>query len=305
MTADWRRDDDTNAEARPGAKRVVSWGELLWDSFPDGPRLGGAAANVAWHVAALGDDVALVSRVGADELGREATRRLAAYGVDTRSVQVDPESPTGTVRVEFERGEPRFSIVEHVAWDRIRWDASVAELVSRADVLCYSTLAQRTALGSGALRAALEAVKPTCITLCDLNLRPPFERREVVEASLATAAVVKLNEREAERLAELFDAADPVAWLLDRGVRCVALTRAERGSLLATPQERWEHPGVPISSTGGDPVGAGDAFVATLAHHLARGTPLPQAQDHANRVASFVASQPGGMPELPDALRRP
>lgn len=304
MTAELRPDDATNAPTRPGAKRVVSWGELLWDLFPDGPRLGGAAANVARHLAALGDDVALVSRVGADELGREALRRLAEYGVDTRWVQVDPKNPTGTVRVELDHGEPRFSIVERVAWDAIEWNEGVADVIGHADVLCYSTLAQRTALGFGALRTALGAVQPSCFTVCDLNLRPPFETREVVEASLARATVVKLNEREAERVAQLFGAVDPVAWLLARGVRLVALTRAERGSVLATTRERWDHSGVPLSSTTGDPVGAGDAFVATLAHHLARGTPQAQAQDHANRVASFVASQPGGMPELPNALRQ-
>ena len=29
---------------------VVIWGELLWDRFPDGDKLGGAPANVAWHL---------------------------------------------------------------------------------------------------------------------------------------------------------------------------------------------------------------------------------------------------------------
>ncbi len=44
----------------------VSWGEVLWDLFPDAERLGGAPANVAYHLAALGRPVALVSRVGDD-----------------------------------------------------------------------------------------------------------------------------------------------------------------------------------------------------------------------------------------------
>ena len=29
---------------------VIVWGEVLWDQFPDGAELGGAPANVAWHL---------------------------------------------------------------------------------------------------------------------------------------------------------------------------------------------------------------------------------------------------------------
>jgi sugar/nucleoside kinase (ribokinase family) len=53
---------------------IVSYGELLWDRFPDGERLGGCAANVAFHLAQLGAHALLVSRVGDDELGRRAVR---------------------------------------------------------------------------------------------------------------------------------------------------------------------------------------------------------------------------------------
>ena len=57
---------------------VVCWGELVWDLLPDGPRLGGALANVAYHVVRLGGRAVLVTRVGDDELGRQAITRLAA-----------------------------------------------------------------------------------------------------------------------------------------------------------------------------------------------------------------------------------
>ena len=62
---------------------VVSWGELLWDVFADEERLGGCACNVAYHLAALGESVSLVSRVGNDERGEAALRRLREVGVDT------------------------------------------------------------------------------------------------------------------------------------------------------------------------------------------------------------------------------
>ena len=53
---------------------IASLGEVLRDVFPDGPRFGGAPANVACHAAALGGNAAMVSRVGDDDLGKQAMK---------------------------------------------------------------------------------------------------------------------------------------------------------------------------------------------------------------------------------------
>ena len=37
------------------ARFVVGLGEVLWDMFPKGERLGGAPANFAYHAAQFGD----------------------------------------------------------------------------------------------------------------------------------------------------------------------------------------------------------------------------------------------------------
>ncbi|MCA9675667.1 MAG: 3-deoxy-7-phosphoheptulonate synthase, partial [Myxococcales bacterium] len=66
---------------------IVCWGELLWDRFPEGAALGGAPANVAWHLAMLGAPVAMATRIGDDADGREARRRMAARGIDTSLVE--------------------------------------------------------------------------------------------------------------------------------------------------------------------------------------------------------------------------
>jgi fructokinase len=292
--------------AGPGRGRgaIVCWGELLWDLFPDGPRLGGSSANVAYHAAALGERAVLVSRVGRDELGDQAVRSLGEAGVDVSLVQIDKERPTGTVRVQLDDGEPRFSIVQQTAWDRIDCSAAVVEALQGASALVYGTLAQRTPLGFGALRQALEHTVPGCVRLCDINVRPPFLHAEVVDAALDRADAVKLNESEARTVAELFGVHDVVAWLLqERGVGLVALTRGAGGCRLSTRTATCEHPGYPITDTAvGDRVGAGDAFAAVLASGLARGTELGTLAERANRYAGYVASQRGAMPPVPADL---
>lgn len=276
--------------------RIVAFGELLFDLFPDGPRLGGAAANVAFHAAALGARALLVSRVGDDPLGRRARAELERQGVDVRFVGVDPERPTGSVHVELTDGEPRFSIGEQAAWDRIEVSPELERELAGADAFVFGTLAQRTPLGSGALGRALASLAPSCLRIADLNVRPPHVSEDALDLALDHASVVKLNEHEAARVAEALGCDDPVAALFARGISVVALTRGPRGAVLHTRNASASHPGF-AALPGGDAVGAGDAFTAALCLELWRGTPLERLVARANRYASFVAGQRGAMPE--------
>ena len=62
---------------------MVGLGEILWNVFPDAPRFGGAPANFAGHVAALGAAAEMISAVGPDELGKRAFEKLHARRVGT------------------------------------------------------------------------------------------------------------------------------------------------------------------------------------------------------------------------------
>ncbi len=284
---------------------IVCWGELLWDLFPDGRRLGGTAANVAYHLAQLGRAVVLVSRVGDDEPGRAALAELERSGVDISQVQVDRDSPTGTVGVELSAGEPRFTLASGAAWDRIEYPPALSPLVRRTPALYYGTLAQRTPLGSASLLAALAETAPGCWRVCDLNVRPPFATQHVLEAALSRARAVKLNESEAALVAERYAIADPVAWLVERGVELVAATRGGRGALVATRASQAEHDGYPVDPSSGDRVGAGDAFTAMLIHQLLEGASPAVIVERSNRYAAYVASESGAMPPIPPELGLP
>lgn len=286
------------------APTILSWGELLWDLYPDQRRLGGCAANVAYHTHQLGDRAVLVSRVGNDELGRSARAEVEHLGIDAEHVQVDAEAVTGSVRVRVEKGEPKFSIAEQAAWDRIELTDEVRQSARRADAICFGTLAQRTQLNSAALDGLLQEVPSGCHKVCDLNIRLPFATRSGVDWALERATAVKLNTAECDRLTQLFGMADPVTWMIeDRNVSVVALTRGKSGSLLVSAEERIDHPGETVEIGNGDAVGAGDAFTAVLTHHLAAGSSLAVTSDATNAYAAFVATQPGAMPPVPAAIR--
>lgn len=80
-------------------------GEVLFDMLPEGPRLGGAPANFAWTVHALGGRALVVSAVGDDELGREAAALLAEKELPAELFTV-PQG-TGHVDVSLDAGGSR------------------------------------------------------------------------------------------------------------------------------------------------------------------------------------------------------
>ncbi len=286
--------------------RVLAIGEILWDLLPTGRQLGGAPANFIQHAHALGAEASLVSRVGDDELGREAVARLRARGVATDLIQVDAQAPTGTVGVSLGPDhQPRFAIHEDVAWDRLVVEEAALAAVRAADAVCFGSLAQRTASGAAAVRQLVSASGTSALRVFDVNLRPPFVQPEVIGASLELATVVKLNDQELVELATMLGLGDTeerqLKELLRRyALRLVALTRGGQGSLLVGVEDRSELPAVAVEVV--DTVGAGDAFTAALVVGMLHGRSLEEINRLAAELAAFVCTRPGGAPELPPAL---
>jgi fructokinase len=294
-------------------RRMVCWGELVWDFFGDfcndfrdeGPRLGGSAANVAYHLRRLGAGVDLVSLVGADELGNRAVADLTRNGVGTRLVQRDAGGATGAVRItpspDGPDFEPRFERMSRARFSELRVESRASDTFRRADAVCFAAVAQGTLLAAGPLAEALELASPRCLRFCDLNLRPPTADPGAVRALADLSDVVKVNVHELAVLERSVGASDGVAWLLARRPRLVAVTRGRDGARLVTRRSVLEDPGY-RADPGGDPIGAGDAFVAALAHSVLEKRALPVALGAANRYASFVASSRGAQPPVPAAL---
>ncbi len=287
--------------------QLVGLGELLWDAYEDSKRLGGAPANVAYHAAALGNETIVATRVGVDELGREATAQLAAAHVSTDFIQVDTMRPTGVTHVRVnDRGEPSFSIPEEVAWDHLEWSSSWQALAESADVVCFGTLALRAPRSRSTILQFLRSTTPNAVRVFDVNLRHSFYSEDLLVQLLRRSDIVKLNELELEQLADMFavtgrSIADSARELLKaHHLRLVCVTRGEEGSLLVTETDNVAHASVAVDVV--DTTGAGDAFVAALAHHYWRGSSLDSMGRAANHLAAWVTTQKGATPPLEEAV---
>ncbi len=285
---------------------IVGLGEILWDVFPDGPRFGGAPANFACHVAALGGNAQMVSALGCDDYGRQAFDELNTRGVGTDGVRRDAERPTGTVTVSLDAdGHASYEFASDTAWDALPWSDGLARLAAETSAVSFGTLGQRIQRSRETIRQFVKATPAGARRIFDVNLRPPFVTDPVILDSLPLANVLKLNDEELPTLAALCELSGSQIEIMRQlagrfALDVVALTRGDRGAVLLRGEEVSEHPGVATEVV--DTVGAGDAFTAVLALGLLAGSDLTTINEDACKVAAFVCSQSGATPQLPAGL---
>jgi fructokinase len=282
---------------------VVAYGEALWDMLPAGPVLGGAPLNFAYRAGALGNRSIIISRLGRDELGEKAYQQMQRLGMDTTYIQWDEAIPTGTVDIRFDAsGNPDYTINENVAYDEIRLDDGMLEVVEEADCLCFGTLIQRTETSRETLSALLRRFQGP-YRLLDINLRRNCYTEQTLRSSLDQADILKMNEEEAPALAMLYGIEDPehdqvalplaVSKIVD-GVEleaCVC-TLGPRGALACGADGRPVYlPTYYVDVE--DPCGSGDAFTAGFIHMLLEGRELVDAVRYGNAMGALVAAQKG------------
>jgi fructokinase len=287
---------------------VVGIGEVLWDLLPDGPQLGGAPANFAYHAQGLGANASVITRVGSDLPGSEVRDRFQETGVSVAGIQLDETAPTGKVSVSLNGGGiPAYVIHENVAWDYIQASPDALNRVRAADAVCFGSLAQRHEVSRHSIQTLLSSAPAQAWRVFDVNLRQNFFNREVIEHSLRLANVLKLNDDELPVIAEMFeisgDTRGQIQSLASRfGLQVVALTSGSKGSLLYH-EGKWAQAAAAEVSVK-DTVGAGDAFAAALCLGLLRDLELDEINHAANRIAAYVCGRAGATPALPDELRQ-
>jgi fructokinase len=285
---------------------VVGIGELLWDLLPDGKQMGGAPANFAYHAQALGAASVIVSAVGDDRPGREILAELRLRGLDPSGIATVSSATTGTVTVTLDAGGiPHYTIHEGVAWDVIPWTDGLGDLAACADAVCFGTLAQRSPVSRATIGSFLDATRPDCLRVLDLNLRQSYFSRDIVVGLLGRATVLKLNDEELGTVAELLSLPGPetrvLAGLLEAfPLGLIALTKGRAGSRLYGRDVDLSTPGHSVKTA--DTVGAGDAFTAALVTGMLRHKSWDEIGERANRIAGYVCSRKGAWPELPAEL---
>ncbi len=279
------------------ATSVICVGETLWDVLPQGEYLGGAPLNVAAHAAHLGLQARLVSRVGNDVRGQRALAALRARSMDVTLIQLDPDLPTGIAATQLDAGgAASYCFPAPCAWDALV-ATPAALLAAQGATVVFGTLAQRSAGGAAAITKLLSVASWRVL---DVNLRAPHAARELALESLGHADFVKLNEHEVCAFAGWLGTAPTAqavqaALLADFAIRSVCVTEGEHGARLWHEGSYVVQPAYPATVV--DTIGAGDAFIAMLLTELLRGASPTAAMNRAARLAAYVVSCAGALPD--------
>jgi fructokinase len=283
---------------------ILAIGEILYDVFPEYKRLGGAPFNFAFHLNSMGARVCLASRVGADPNGNAILQQLQEAGFDTSQIQIDGKNRTGEVLIKIdENGEPDFNISPDVAYDYINYK-QVINIMKRETVnlIYFGSLVQRSEYGFATLQRVLLSKSPATKCLYDVNLRPKCYDKELINASLKQADLLKVNEAELEEIKRLLKAErQSDAVFIDFLMSCnhiemVALTRGEKGSDLFIPEYHYAVKAPPIGKKINS-VGAGDAYASVLATGYLCGWHPREILAKATAFAARICEVEGAIPD--------
>lgn len=286
--------------------KIVGIGEIVWDMLPSAKQLGGAPVNFAFYAKELGSQSAIISAIGRDELGSELMSRLRHLGMDIRGVR-ENRYPTSTVDIALSAdGIPTYHIRENVAWDYLENSELTQNIISDADAICWGSLAQRSETSRKSIMQMIEAAPKDCLKVFDINIRLNYFSASVVQSSIEQADVLKLNEDELPKIAEMFsmcgDELNLLSSLVDRFELCYLIyTKGAECSMIMNANHQVSKIETPPTMVE-DTVGAGDSFTAAFVSYLLQGCTMEEAHCKAVQIAAFVCTQAGATAPLPEGM---
>lgn len=280
--------------------KITCYGEVLWDIFPHHQKIGGAPLNVALRLQSFEHDVAMISSVGNDELGKGLLRYMTENGLDTTLVQITNDFKTGQVQVTLnDTGSASYTIDFPAAWDNIQLTTKAIETVKASKAFVFGSLASRNKVSRNTL---LELLPHANYKVFDLNLRTPHYTKELLIDLMHKADFIKFNDE------ELYEASGYLGSKhrsLEQNMHFVSqktntkhicVTKGSHGAVLLYNGKCYYNSGYFIKVA--DTVGAGDSFLASIISRLLNKANPQEAIDFACAVGAMVAQSEGANPLL-------
>ena len=280
-------------------QKIVCFGEILWDLFPDGKKLGGAPLNVAISLKYLGADVEFVSRIGDDPLGMELLKKVESHGVSTKFLQKDTTYCTGKVQVNLDsKGIAQYKISKDAAWDFIEAQPEALKMVSNASAFIFGSLIAR----AKSIEALYSFLKVSKFRVFDLNLRAPFYNQQLLFQLMQQSDVLKFNDKELYKIANemgspFYSIENHIEFIAKKTkTKIICITKGKYGAVLYHKGDWYSNSGYEVEVI--DTVGAGDSFLATLVNGLIEKQPHQKTIDRSCAMGALVASRSGANPVI-------
>ncbi len=272
-------------------------------------KTGGAPLNVAAAIAALGGDVMMAAKVGADPFGHQLIDEMNGFGVNTKWMLQDATHFTTLAFVSLmEDGERDFVFSRGADGQLSEADIQNIDL-SEVSVIHFGSA---TGFLPGPLQAAYknllqEAMVKNIFISFDPNYRHLLFKNNTktfIDQSwyfLQHCSFFKVSDEEAMLLTGTNTLEAATAALLEKTTAVFTITLGKEGTLLGYNHSTTIIPSIPVKPV--DTTGAGDAFVGAVLYQLSRDkTTAPASQEqwetiiaNANKAGARTCEYLGAM----------
>lgn len=262
--------------------------------FVDGTviRGGGDAYNVAYNLAALGVESALVACVGEDYFGSHVLQLAHGVGVDVSAAVKCGEAQTATSVVLAEESGERHFLYHPGANNYLCFGAINLQQVAAAKIIHLGSAMALPALDGEGVRKLFTFAKEHGVATCmDVTFDNEGKWLGKIESALYCTdyfvpsygeAVAITGKQEPEQMAEFFSRYGMKAFVVKLGARGCFATDFKNSAYLPS-----------TAACVVDTTGAGDSFTAGLLADLLRGKDIFKSARTGQRLAACCVAQPG------------
>ncbi len=304
---------------------IVSIGEFLIDMTPYGispegqplfeTNAGGAVANALAMSASLGSHCLLMSKVGNDSFGRMLLSAAKQAGLDSSGILTDPYIPTTLALVSLdESGERDFTFYRKPGADiMFRRDEVFFDAIANASIFHFGTLSLVDAPCKEATAACVEhAKKSGCLVSFDPNIRMfLWENKtaltDAIHYGLQYCDILKISDDEISYYTGRTKLTEALCHLYTSypNLKLIFVTCGADGCLMHYDGNHTHIAGCAQRNIV-DTTGAGDSFMGTCLHYIAKtgldplcSEDLVNIVSHANAAASLVIGRKGAFSKMP------
>ena len=255
---------------------------------------GGKGANQAVACARLGSEVKMIGAVGKDDMGSTLSRALEAEKIDCELIRRS-ELPTGLAMILVDaKGNNSITVASGANFDLLPEQLEAAKPSLEKSSVFLAQLENPLPYVSEALKLAhslgvTTVLNPAPAADLDAELYQSIDLLTPNETELAFLSGQPTD------TAEECEKAGRV--LLDKGLRCLIVTRGAEGCLLMQGEEVRHLPSYRVKMV--DSTAAGDCFNGGLVSALDKNQSLEEAIDFAMKAAAISVTVPGAQPSLP------
>jgi len=256
---------------------------------------GGKGANQAIAAKRAGAAVRFIAAIGDDDFGKSALQTFAAEGIDTSSIQILADTPSGVAMIFVDAGGENCIGVASGANARLTPELLQSQQYAFDDVAVL-LMQLETPLETVAAAMQMAAARELPVIL------NPAPAQALSKDLLQGLYCITPNETEAELLSGIAvndeaSAIEAAEAMRQQGVQNVIVTLGAKGALLCSAAGTYLQPAEAVKVV--DTTAAGDTFNGVLAAMIANGRSLQSAVETAVRAATMSVQRAGAIASIP------